>query len=232
MGSEMEAKLAVADYHIIGHSLCPYVQRVVILMEEKKINYRRTDIDLNNKPQWLLELSPTAKVPVLVVDEKTAVFESSVICEYLDEASEGSMHPDTHLTRAHHRAWISYGSEILDCIAKIIYHDKTLTCVENTMAEIARRFHIVEAQVTGDDYFYGSEFRLIDAVYATIFRYFELFSALTHIDPLLGLNKVNQWREHLQQRPTVQQAVPENYQQLLREFIKQKDSFISQLDFS
>ncbi len=46
-------------------------------------------VDLKNKPDWFLALSPRGKVPVLVVPNgpgrTTAVFESNVIDEYLDE---------------------------------------------------------------------------------------------------------------------------------------------------
>ena len=219
-------------YHIIGHSLCPYVQRVVILLQEKQIPYERTDIDLSNKPQWLLELSPTGKVPLLVVNENRVIFESNVICEYLDEISLGSLFPNDVLDKATHRSWISYGSEVLDCIAKIIYHDKSLQCVENTIADIANRFSIIEEQLSNTKYFTDSQFGLIDAVYATVFRYFDVFSAFSHIDPFSNLNKVNQWREDLKMRESVQQAVPENYIQLLVEFIQQRDSYISQLEYA
>ena len=59
----------------------PYVQRAVIALTEKGVDFERIDIDLANKPDWFLKLSPLGKVPVLV-DGDTVIFESAVIVEY------------------------------------------------------------------------------------------------------------------------------------------------------
>ena len=52
---------------LISHKLCPYVQRAVIALTEKGVPFERIDIDLANKPDWFLKISPLGKVPVLRV---------------------------------------------------------------------------------------------------------------------------------------------------------------------
>ncbi len=52
---------------LISHKLCPYVQRAVIALNEKGAAFERVDIDLANKPDWFLKISPLGKVPVLTV---------------------------------------------------------------------------------------------------------------------------------------------------------------------
>jgi len=69
---------------LISHALCPYVQRAAIVLAEKGAAFERRDVDLANKPDWFLGISPLGKTPVLLVG-KQPVFESAVICEYLDE---------------------------------------------------------------------------------------------------------------------------------------------------
>ena len=96
-------------FHLISHALCPYVQRSVITLEEKDIRYTRTDIDLANKPVWFKQKSPMSKVPLLLVDDDYVLFESAVICEYLDEVTIDSIHPTNSLEKAQHRAWIEFG---------------------------------------------------------------------------------------------------------------------------
>ena len=64
---------------LISHALCPDVQRAVIALSEKAAAYDRVDIDLKNKPQWFLDISPLGKTPVLKVGRE-AIFESAVIC--------------------------------------------------------------------------------------------------------------------------------------------------------
>ena len=91
----------------------------IITLEEKNISYNRTDIDLAKKPAWFEQKSPMGKVPILLIDEKHTLFESAIICEYLDEITPGSLHPIDSLEKAYHRAWIEFGSSILSKIASL-----------------------------------------------------------------------------------------------------------------
>jgi len=54
---------------LISHKLCPYVQRAVIALTEKGVAFERIDVDLANKPDWFLRLSPLGKTPVLQVGD-------------------------------------------------------------------------------------------------------------------------------------------------------------------
>src|SRR6185312_836330 len=79
------ARIAMAaGLNLISHKLCPYVQRAVIALTEKGVPFERIDIDLANKPDWFLKVSPLGKTPVLLVGDH-AIFESAVILEYLEE---------------------------------------------------------------------------------------------------------------------------------------------------
>ena len=106
-----------AALKLISHKLCPYVQRAVIALTEKGVPFERIDIDLANKPDWFLKISPLGKVPVLLVeteDGEAALFESNVICEYIEDTQGGAkLHPQDPLERAQHRAWMEFGSTIL-----------------------------------------------------------------------------------------------------------------------
>ena len=76
---------------LISHSLCPYVQRAAIVLAEKKQPFERINIDLAHKPDWFMAISPLGKTPVLLVDGQP-IFESSVICEYLDDTIAPALH--------------------------------------------------------------------------------------------------------------------------------------------
>ena len=71
---------------VVSFKICPFVQRVTALLEAKRIAYEVEFIDLSDKPDWFLEISPNAQVPVLITDEGKALFESDAIAEYLEEA--------------------------------------------------------------------------------------------------------------------------------------------------
>ena len=101
---------------LISHKLCPYVQRAVIVATEKDIPFHRIDIDLANKPDWFLDISPTGKVPLLEVTEHDGsvriIFESAVIAEYLDEIAGQRLLPadpvEGHATsRVEHHSAVS-----------------------------------------------------------------------------------------------------------------------------
>src|SRR5260370_6869549 len=104
------------ELKLISHKLCPYVQRAVIALTEKGVAFERIDIDLANKPDWFLTISPLGKTPVLGVGD-TAIFESAVILEYLEETQPKPLHPADALASAAHRAWIEFGSPVLPDIA-------------------------------------------------------------------------------------------------------------------
>src|ERR1700730_388559 len=103
---------------LISHKLGPYVQLAVIALTEKGVAFERIDIDLANKPDWFLAISPLGKVPVLQVERpgkpKAVIFESSVIVEFLEEPAPGAkLHPADPVERAQHRAWMEFGSTVL-----------------------------------------------------------------------------------------------------------------------
>ena len=108
---------------LISHKLCPYVQRAAIIAAEKRIDFERVDIDLANKPDWFLAISPTGKVPVLEVTdadgEEDILFESAVIAEYLDEISGNPLLPNDPLRRARERAWVEYASATLGDVSRL-----------------------------------------------------------------------------------------------------------------
>src|SRR5688500_11816686 len=129
---------------LVSHKLCPYVQRAVIALTEKGVPFERVDIDLDNKPDWFLKISPLGKTPVLVVGD-TAIFESAVIVEYLEESQPNPLHPNDPLQRAEHRAWIEFNSAILGDIwgLEVAADEATLaakaTQLESRLALLERR---------------------------------------------------------------------------------------------
>ena len=216
------------DFNLISHVLCPYVQRSIITLEEKNIPFIRTDIDLANKPTWFKQKSPMGKVPILIVDDNSALFESSVICEFLDEVTANSLHPWDSFEKAHHRALIELGSAILNNIANL-YNAKDKASFQNIHTEIQGKFQFIEKELSGTPFFSGDKFHLVDAVYGPIFRYFEVFNSFTELNTFAHLSKCQLWRKALSQRKSVQQAVSEDYSALLIQFLINRDSYISQL---
>jgi len=210
---------------LVSHVLCPYVQRAAIVLKEKGIAFERRDIDLAHKPDWFLKISPLGKTPVLLVGEE-AIFESAVICEYLDETVSPRMHPDNALDRARHRAWIEFGSSLLNTIAAF-YNAGDGDALAGRARELRARFEQLEAALGSGPYFNGPGFSIVDAVFGPVFRYFDVFDAIGDFGFFSGLPKLNAWRIALSERLSVRECVRADYPAQLRAFLSSRHSALS-----
>src|SRR5687767_8093258 len=80
---EPQKEIVMSNLELFSMPLCPFAHRVRLVLAEKKIDYRLTEIDLGDKPQAFLKVSPYGRVPALRHDG-THVCESAIINEYLD----------------------------------------------------------------------------------------------------------------------------------------------------
>jgi len=66
----------------------PYARKVLVMAHEAGLAERLTVVHHETSPTWrnddVFRLNPLGKVPVLLLDDGTALFDSNVICEYLD----------------------------------------------------------------------------------------------------------------------------------------------------
>jgi glutathione S-transferase len=221
-----------AALKLISHKLCPYVQRAVIALSERSIPFERIDIDLASKPDWFLKISPLGKVPVLLVETgsgEVALFESNVICEYIEETQAGAkLHPQDALERAQQRAWMEFGSTILSELWGLeTTGDPAI--FESKRQAVAAKFARVEQALGAGPYFAGEKFSMVDAVFAPIFRYFDVFDRLTDLSVFTDTPKVRAWRQTLAQRPSVRTAVGADYPQLLHAFLVRHNAHMLKL---
>jgi len=229
---------------LVSHKLCPYVQRAVIALIEKGVPFERIDVDLADKPGWFKKVSPLGKTPVLLVhvpqkwapvlrsstctdDVDTAIFESAVILEYLEETQPNPLHPAEALTRAEHRAWIEFGSAVLNDIWGL-YSAPDEAAFSAKVAALRGKFLRIENRLK-TPWFDGSRFSLVDAVFGPVFRYFDAFDRIADVGILGGLPKTAAWRAALAARPSVQRAVSPECPALLWDFYRARGSHLSRL---
>jgi glutathione S-transferase len=218
--------MKTAKLTLVSHTLCPYVQRAAIVLAEKGAAFERRDVDLARKPDWFKALSPLGKTPVLLVGEQ-AIFESAVICEYLDETVAPPLHPDDALQRARHRGWMEFGSAVLNTIWGF-YTAPDATALQARREELIAKFAQIEQVLPGGGpYFAGEKFSIVDAVFGPVFRYFEVFEQIGEAGFFDAMTKVQAWRHALARRPSVQQAASPQYPELLRQFLLERNSELS-----
>ncbi|MBD8623393.1 glutathione S-transferase family protein [Pseudomonas coleopterorum] len=220
-----------AQLTLISHPLCPFVQRAAIVLLEKHVPFERINIDLSAKPAWFLALSPSGKVPLLGValadSTHATLFESTAICEYLNETQGGaSLYSDNALSRAQQRAWAEFGVAALSDAWQFL-NAKDLEMADSKKTAFRDKLHQLESKLDQGPYFSGSSFSMVDAVFAPIFRYFDLLSPVVSQPIFNDLPRVSAWRSSLADRPSVMSAVGEDYANRLQQHLVNQQSLLS-----
>ena len=213
---------------LISHHLCPFVQRAAIALNEQGVPFERRNIDLGNKPDWFLKLSPLGKVPILVVDDDAVLFESSVIAQYIDEITGRELLSSETLEKYSQLAWMEFASQVIAGIGGL-YNAHDLSSVEGARSRLEEKFERVEQALSDGPWFAGEQFTLVDAAFAPAFRYFEVIDDIVGFDVLAGTPKVARWRRALSRRPSVVAAVSDDYSERLLTFFADRDSYVGRI---
>ena len=178
------AAKATVDAHSAEQSLklysgwfCPFVQRVWLVLEEKKIPYQYIEVNPYHKPGSLLKLNPRGLVPTLEVAGKP-LYESNVICEFLEDAYPVEevngvgmrLRPLDNYEVANGRIWMDFVStRVIPAFHRFLQWQPGET--EKSVEDVRREVHEVLLQFAGamdpkGPYFFGQEPMLVDFVMA------------------------------------------------------------------
>lgn len=208
---------------LISFKICPFVQRSIIALNEKQVDFKLTHLEMGNMPDWFKEVSPTGKVPVLKVGD-TAVFESAVIVEYLDEVYTPQLHPDALLDKALHRSWIEFCSEL----TMLQYHmltAKNQEGFEENRSAIEKSLQQLDKVISEETpYFSGKTFHLVDAVYAPFFLRLKVVDAKKPLEIKLS-ERLQKWSDALLGKDTVKQSVVEDFESIYLGFLQMRESY-------
>ncbi len=211
------------NFRLISFELCPYVQRCVMTLREKEIAYDVDYVDLSDRPDWFVELSPLGKVPVLEVTRddgsKVVLFESVVINEYLDEVTEGSMLPADPLERAHSRAWVEFGNAVLND-AFSVTSAKDEAELAKVLEKLGNKLDRLEREIRTGPFFLGAEVSLVDAAFTPALQ---RLSWANEIHPAMaifeGRPKVDRWWRALDERDSVRGSAPHDLREQFHQIV-------------
>jgi len=213
---------------LISYKLCPFVHKTAIVLRAKNIDYDISYIALSNPPDWFRNISSLGKVPLLLLDDN-ALFESSAIAEYLDEAFAPRLHPDDLIVRAQNRAWMAFADSCIGAYYRLAGW-KSASSYPKALEKLHSLFDQLEPGVAAAPFFNGPAFSLVDATYGPIFFH---LSILDDLHPGIfdsGRHpRIVRWKEALVGQDIVREAVVPDFRELYLDWLSSKDSYLGRL---
>jgi len=179
-----------------------------MVLLEKGVDFVLTEIDLENKPDWFLKVSPYSKVPVIRHGE-AVIWESAVINEYLDEVfPEPPLLPRDPVGRATARVWIDFANN------RMVPHVYKMMLRQDTEGQALHRRRLTEAalfmeheglrKLSPGPFWLGDKPGLVDF---TFYPHVQRFAALEHYRGFVipdECGRLRDWIEAMSALPSVQ----------------------------
>ena len=168
------------------------------------------------------------KGPILIED-RGVLFESSAICEYLDEAyGEPKLHPQDPFKRAQHRAWAELAAKnyLVQCPTM---RSPTAEIFEERKAKFLMAFEKVEKVLAEGPYFDGGRLSMVDAVWHPLLYRAAVVNKHTGFDFLSAFPKVTKWQQELMKIDALARSVPEDFEKAFVGFYLNDQTYLGSL---
>jgi glutathione S-transferase len=154
---------------LIGTHTSPFVRKVRVVAAEKRVEY---SLEVDNP--WQAETgvpaaNPLGKVPVLILEDGTTLFDSRVIVEFLDHASPISkLIPADHRERIEVRRWEALADGVLEAGITVrlenqrAAHLRSADWIARHHDKVARGIDAMDAALEGRNWCAGNGYSLAD----------------------------------------------------------------------
>ncbi|MGC9531696.1 glutathione S-transferase family protein [Vibrio atlanticus] len=194
---------------LISFKNCPFVQRVMGSLVMKNVPFEIEYIELNNKPQWFLDISPNGQVPVLITENDTVLFESDAIVEYLDDkyAPIEEVSPEQ---KALDRAWSYQASKhyMAQCGTMASKDKETF---ETRLANLQKAFLKAEKKLGDTEFFKGDYISNVDIAWLPLLHRAFVIKGRSGFDMLESFPKVQRWQAALIESGLTDKTVPADF---------------------
>jgi len=155
---------------LFGSPGSPYVRKVRIVLEEKRVAYEYIVGSPSAPNSPVPQLNPLGKIPVLLRDDGSAVYDSPVIAEYVDGIGTGpKLIPEAFADRIEVKRWEALGDGIADATV-LMSHDwpkpeakrESPEWYDRQRLKIERGLAVMERELGKREYCYGEQFSLAD----------------------------------------------------------------------
>lgn len=212
---------------IVSFKICPFVQRVTALLEAKQIAYQVEYISLKDKPQWFLDISPNAQVPLLITEDGSALFESEAIVEYINEVSAPLEQGLTSEQNALDRAWGYMAAKhyLVQCSAMRSADEDTFC---ERMTKLSIPFAKAEAAMTQGPFFKGDTLSHIDIAWLPLLHRALIVKERTGFDLFANKPKVKAWQQALFDTGLFGASVSDDFESAFTGFYLSEQTYLGQ----
>lgn len=210
---------------VISFKICPFVQRVTGLLEAKRIPYKIEFINLSEKPQWFLDISPNGQVPILITESGQTLFESDAIVEYIDDITdplESNLSPEQ---KAIDRAWSYQASKhyLVQCSAQRSVNKEILG---ERAAKLGKAFAKAEKKLGDGPFFKGENLSNVDIAWLPLLHRAAIINERTCYDFIGGFPKVKAWQSAMMETGLAEKSVPEDFVEAFDGFYLSDSTFL------
>jgi glutathione S-transferase len=180
-----------------------------MVLHEKQVDFDVHEVDLSNKSEEFLSVSPYGKVPVLAVNGMS-LYESNVVNEYLNEVCETPrLLPENPEQRALARSWMAFADDYFFPFIFRIRMGSQRGFSEEQVREAKEKLRDslsrLERQLEGKEYLVG-EYTLADIAHAG--NFYRLQELVERGEVSLGeYPNVAAWMERVENRESYKAAV-------------------------
>lgn len=213
---------------IVSFKICPFVQRVTALLEAKAVNYDIEYINLSDKPQWFMDISPNAQAPILITDDDQVLFESDAIVEYIDEAFGDPIFPRDLVKKAQDRAWSYLASKhyLVQCGTERSSDSETL---QEKSSKLSTAFEKIAARLGENKFTNGDEIGMIDIAWIPILHRAAIIENYSGYDFLAEFPSLKRWQQALLSTGIPGKSVPEDFEEKFTAFYLSEKTYLGQL---
>ena len=213
---------------VVSFKICPFVQRVIGVLELKQVSYEVEYISLMDKPDWFLEVSPNGQVPILL-EPAGVLFESGPISEYVDEVyGDFRLHPEDAFLKAQHRAWIELAAKnyLVQCRTQRSSDREDL---QNNQPILSSAFEKIQTALGDGPYFAGTQLSQVDVAWFVLLHRAHLIEQCTGFDFLSDFPKVKRWQQALLEVEALRRSAPEGFVEEFANFYLNENIYLGSL---
>lgn len=154
---------------LLGSLASPYTRKVRIVLAEKKIECDLSLVDVQPIDNPVNAHNPLGKIPALLLDDGTALYDSRVIVEFLDAVSPLSrLIPDDTRPRAAVRRWEALADGVLDAALLVRYEslrdkrERSQGWLDKQLARMRRGLEQMSAELGERAFCHAERYSLAD----------------------------------------------------------------------